>query len=277
MGARTRPPTPAHRLSEHLTLPLHRQLAEELRRLISTGGYPPGSLLPSEHQLATRHGVSRGTVRQALGHLRVEGVISVRRGARPVVLSMPKAQTFTEMVSFSAWAHDSGRVPGGRVIELTRRVPTPEEADRLTVAASEPIWSLFRVRTLDGDPVMVERTIFPNAIGRLVAGMDLESGSIYAQLAAHGALPTSAEHVIAAVAASDDDGALLDVPPGWPLLRQHRRARAADGPVIEWSDDRYRGERVNFELRNNIAVHAFGRRHGPAPARFAAFAQNGFA
>ena len=46
--------------------PLFQQLAEELRNALRAGEYPPGSQLPTEHQLCGRYGVSRVTVRKAL-------------------------------------------------------------------------------------------------------------------------------------------------------------------------------------------------------------------
>ena len=49
--------------------PLFQQLAEELRQAIRTGEYPPGSQLPTEHQLCDRYQVSRVTVRKALEEL----------------------------------------------------------------------------------------------------------------------------------------------------------------------------------------------------------------
>ncbi len=77
--------------------PLHCRLADELRGDIDAGRYPRGSQLPSEHQLAGRHSVARGTVRLALATLRSEGVIAVHRGARPVVLGPTRTQSFAEL------------------------------------------------------------------------------------------------------------------------------------------------------------------------------------
>lgn len=43
----------------------HEEIAEELRRAIDREDYAVGSPLPTEVDLAPRHSVSRGTVRQA--------------------------------------------------------------------------------------------------------------------------------------------------------------------------------------------------------------------
>jgi DNA-binding FadR family transcriptional regulator len=48
---------------------------------IRAGAAPPGSRLPRDHELATRFGVSRPVVRDALDQLRRAGIIDVRRGS----------------------------------------------------------------------------------------------------------------------------------------------------------------------------------------------------
>ena len=60
---------------------LYRQIAEQLRQLMSSGEFTVGSRLPAERDLATQLGVSRPSVREALIALEVEGMIEVRTGS----------------------------------------------------------------------------------------------------------------------------------------------------------------------------------------------------
>jgi len=55
--------------------PLYVQLANVLRALIESGELKPRALLPSESHLQQQYGVSRGTVRTAVGILRDEGLV----------------------------------------------------------------------------------------------------------------------------------------------------------------------------------------------------------
>ncbi|MFD0659232.1 GntR family transcriptional regulator [Thermocatellispora tengchongensis] len=57
-------------------------MARELRRAIYSGDLGPGDQLPTEADLMQTHGVSRNTVRLALGELVNEGLVSrtPRRG-----------------------------------------------------------------------------------------------------------------------------------------------------------------------------------------------------
>jgi len=62
------------------TTPRYLQLAHTLSGAIRGNVYPVGSLLPTEIELAVQYGVSRQTVRQALGQLRQQGLLSSRKG-----------------------------------------------------------------------------------------------------------------------------------------------------------------------------------------------------
>jgi DNA-binding FadR family transcriptional regulator len=65
---------------------LYRQIAGQLRALISQGELAVGSRLPAERDLAKQLGVSRPSVREALIALEVEGWVEVRTGSGVYVL-----------------------------------------------------------------------------------------------------------------------------------------------------------------------------------------------
>lgn len=70
-------------------LPLYHQLAEQLFADIRAGTYVPGSKIPSEHELAERHGIGRPTVRQATEALIQRGVLVRKRGSGTYVRGVP--------------------------------------------------------------------------------------------------------------------------------------------------------------------------------------------
>jgi DNA-binding LacI/PurR family transcriptional regulator/DNA-binding transcriptional regulator YhcF (GntR family) len=61
-------------------VPRYRQIAERIRRAVGAGQYAPGGRLPPEGELARQFGVSRGTLRQALGSLTRAGLLETIRG-----------------------------------------------------------------------------------------------------------------------------------------------------------------------------------------------------
>jgi DNA-binding FadR family transcriptional regulator len=68
---------------------LYRQIADQLRALIDSGEFPPGSRLPAERELAKMLGVSRASVREAMIALEVIGLVDVRVGNGVLVCEPP--------------------------------------------------------------------------------------------------------------------------------------------------------------------------------------------
>jgi GntR family transcriptional repressor for pyruvate dehydrogenase complex len=60
----------------------HEQVYDQLLESMLTGAVPNGQRLPSEPELAATFGVSRSTIRLALGLLQAEGLILTSRGAQ---------------------------------------------------------------------------------------------------------------------------------------------------------------------------------------------------
>ncbi|HIY57369.1 MAG TPA: GntR family transcriptional regulator [Candidatus Tetragenococcus pullicola] len=61
--------------------PKYEQLADNLRKQILSGVYQKNELIPSENKLQEKYGLSRYTVRQAIGVLVEEGLLRKERGA----------------------------------------------------------------------------------------------------------------------------------------------------------------------------------------------------
>lgn len=65
---------------------IYQQIADQLRAMIDSGEFPPGSYLPAERELSQMFGVSRTSVREALIALEVVGLVKVRVGDGVTVL-----------------------------------------------------------------------------------------------------------------------------------------------------------------------------------------------
>ncbi|MEY9931021.1 GntR family transcriptional regulator [Catenulispora sp. GP43] len=240
---------------------LYQDVAAKLRDAIADGSYPPGSRLPSEHEIAERFGASRNTVRRAFAVLREDGLIASHQGSRRTVIAEPRLHSFSELRSFSRWARLIGEQPSGRVVRLERRAATEDEAGHLGLAPGDPIVHLVRVRMLSGRPVMLERTAYADRAGSLLGFVDLEQESVSERLEEYGIFFAHAEHVIDAVNADAELAGLLGVEPGAALLRERRRTTDPDGRPLEWSEDLYRADAVAFTVRNSLAAAPLVRNH----------------
>lgn len=123
--------------------PLYEEIAERLRDLIVLQRLEPGDRLPSERDLATRLGVSRTSVRQALASLRSIGLVDVRHGdgaylMRPADEIVPKLAL--EVLHVEAdhpmvWEAREGIEVHAARLAATRATPTDLAAMRRAIEA----------------------------------------------------------------------------------------------------------------------------------------------
>jgi GntR family transcriptional regulator len=252
---------------------MHERIRDDLRERIISGDLAVGEPVPTEAELRLRWSASRGPVRQALTTLRSEGLIGGGRGKPAVVRRREVQQPYDSLVSFSHWAKMMGMRAGQRTVEMARR-PAPEDlANLLDLDVGEPVVQLIRQRSVADSPVMVERATFTGKWGALLLTHDPDAGSIYEFLIGHGLTVGIARHGIDAVPADSVDSELLGVDLGSSLLREVRVAYTEDGEAFEFSDDRYRPDRITFTIDNSPDGKAlFGRTWfettRPRPERF---------
>lgn len=79
--------------------PLYRAVVDALRQEIMSGARAVGEKLPTEDALCRRFGVSRHTVREALRHLRDEGLVASRQGAGTRVVRRSTSPLYTSSIS----------------------------------------------------------------------------------------------------------------------------------------------------------------------------------
>jgi GntR family transcriptional regulator len=220
------------------------ELADALRR----GIYPEGSRLPGERDLATRLGVSRTTLRQALGRLAAEGQLTraSQRGwfvARRVVGEPPSI-----LQSFSEMARARGLEPSSHILAQEVRPATFEEAERLRIAPSSRVLEVRRVRGMDGVPVCLDTSILVVARAEALVDADLEDCSLYEALADQCDVSVArSSYAVQADAADREAAELLHVDEGSPvLIGLEITYDAADVPVLT-SRTTYRGDAYRFQ------------------------------
>jgi DNA-binding GntR family transcriptional regulator len=78
----------------------YQQVADHLREAILAGQYRPGDALPSQPELARRHGLNQTSINRAIAQLRHEGLVRVERGKGAYVQDIPAVgATFGERVA----------------------------------------------------------------------------------------------------------------------------------------------------------------------------------
>ncbi|WP_135357487.1 GntR family transcriptional regulator [Mycolicibacterium sp. NCC-Tsukiji] len=228
----------------------HEHVASVLRQRITRQEYRIGESLPAESALCAEFDVSRGPVRQALATLKSEGLIRISRGKPATVRSHDVRQTLDTFTPFTQWAERNGRTAGSRTLEISRRRASATAATALGLTTDDFVVDVLRVRLLDGEPAMIERSSFTDAVGSLLFEFDTDSGSITDYLTDRGVKWDAMEHVLDAVAADEVDAENMHIERGSPLLRERRTSRDQFGVAFEYSDDRYRPDVVAFSIVN---------------------------
>ena len=201
---------------------LYRQIAEQIRSLIRSGEFTPGSRLPPERDLARELGVSRPSVREALIALEVEGLVEVRIGSGIYVLAAPGEPRRPASEEPTAGPFELLRAR--YVIESECAALAAKSATREQIVAMDDALDVMSAE-LKGErpPLDADRTFHlciaqGTGNGALVAVVkmlwDERTGPLYQQLEHHYESPeiwTSAiaEHraVVKAIAAHDAAGA----------------------------------------------------------------------
>lgn len=226
--------------------PLYAQLAAGLERAITADALPPGSRLENEISLSERLGLSRPTVRRAIQELVDKGLLVRRRGIGTQVVHGSVARQI-ELTSLYDDLERSGRVPSTRVLDLTPVRATTAVATQLGVEPETEVLRLRRLRLADEVPIAVLENYLPMAFEDVSAAVLGDSG-LYQELRAHGVVLRVARQRIGARRATGDEGRLLDIGRGAPVLTMDRTAYDADGAAVEYGHHCYRPDLYGFEM-----------------------------
>ena len=248
----TEPRVPTHRaegpvragIPEHGRIPRYYAVKAELLELISELGV--GAVLPSERELAERFGVSRVTLRQAVGELVLEGRLRRRQGAGTFV-APPKLLQPLSLVSYTEGMRRQGVAPSRTVITVERLAADDGLAADLRIAPGAEVVHVERVLLADGERVGLESTYLPDERFPTLLDVFDPTASLYACLSERlGVRFAEAEERIETVLATPREALLIGTNPALPMLLLHRVSHDTDGRPIERVRSLYRGDRFSF-------------------------------
>lgn len=239
------PRLPATKITDG-PVPKHAQLRAILEELCDTQ-LRPGDLLPGERVLEETYGVSRITVRRAIGDLVTAGRLRRARGKGTFVAPNALVSRLN-LASFSSEMEAQNVSASSKILSSARAVAPPEVLKFFGGDPATPHTHLRRLRLGDGEPYSIDDAWY-NA--RHVPDL-LENDvyrSVYAILDDDYQVPvTEADQVVTAINADDRTAPLLDVAPGTALLRIVRFSRSRELPV-EWCSSLYRTDRYRLNTR----------------------------
>lgn len=217
--------------------PLYRQVKDLLLQRVVSGHWKPGEILPSETKLAEEFNVSQGTVRKALEEMAAEHLVVRHQGRGTFVTARGAGAQPVHFFSMTTADHKPlGRRSNASVSHEVGPA-TAEEQQSLGIEPGTEVLRVFRVRSVNDEPTMLDEIVlvharFPGFAEHVVKGPRTNAYVIMEEQ--YGVLAVRAEEWLCAVAAGPRQAKLLDVEPGTPLLKISRVCTALDGTPVEY-------------------------------------------
>jgi GntR family transcriptional regulator len=236
--------------------PSHARIASWLLGRVHSGKIHTDDKLPPEEEFAASLGVSRMTLRQALGSLESLGWLERRRGrSGGNFIREPRIEVdLTGLRGFTEQMRRLQVRAGAKVVRATMIESAPlDVVGALELGRDREVFEIVRVRSARRQPLALEETYLP---ARLFPGM-LErrlTGSLYAIMREHYDLaPHHAQEWLEPEICSAEHAALLDVETGSALMLVTRKAMTETGVPVEFARDRYRADRTRISLHTGLA------------------------
>jgi GntR family transcriptional regulator len=226
-----------------------KQVYMVLRDRILSGALAFGVKLPIENELARRYGVSRVTVRRALGELARERLIERRRSIGTRVIYRPAPAPITADISgVLANLADMGRRTGVKLIAFDYVPATGAVAQALGVRPDQLLQRSVRVRAFDLVPFSYLTTHVPEEVAVTFSKQELATRPLLELLERAGVKIGHARQRISAGLATPDVAKALDVRTGSPLIELVRVVSDRSGRAVEHLHALYRPDRYAFEM-----------------------------
>jgi GntR family transcriptional regulator len=166
-------------LDERSSVPLYTQLANLLRGKIVSGQWKEGDVIPSETQLIKEFGVSRGTVRQAVGNLAQQNLLYRRRGIGSIVTGTRVKQSLNEFYDLSTSFGASGMNLTVEVVGAKEQTPPTTVIQNLMLPPGAKVYWVERVLSACGAVLIVEHLFLPVELFPNMLEHDMAETNLY--------------------------------------------------------------------------------------------------
>jgi GntR family transcriptional regulator len=231
-------------------VPLYYQLKETLREEIISGTFKPGNPFPSETLLCEQFEVSRFTVRQAVGDLVREGLLTRQQGKGTFVTAPKIDQDLLGFYSFSREMASKGHSVTGRVLSITKIPPRKRHQHLFSLKEDELVYQVFRLRFVNGEPVILEKIYLPASLCPELEQYDLSSTPQLYKIFhdVYGLELTGVSKALEPSLADQYEASVLGIKPGAAVLLIDRTSHTIGNKVVVLSTWVVRGDRCRHYI-----------------------------
>lgn len=141
--------------------PLYKQIANQIKKQIHSDSLDKDDAIPSEQKLSESFNASRVTIRQAIKLLVDEGILYKVRGSGTYVKQPKIEHDIYRLQGFTEEMESLNHVPSNQVLEFSMQVPKESIRERLNLKRDERVFFIRRLRSGDGEPMILEETYMP--------------------------------------------------------------------------------------------------------------------
>lgn len=245
--------------------PLYQRIFAVLSQRISQRDYAPGSRFATEDELTEEFGVSKATIRRAVGELVARGYLERRQGSGTFVQkATPDGAGDGFVGSIADLITGTPQLPV-RDVRIETRVPFPASVrEALGMSASEG--TVYKTTRLWGEvPFVYAVHYVAPAIEAVVSQADLAKEGLLSLLHRKDVALVGADQTVSAHLADAEVADQLNIELGSAVLFVRRVLYSPDGPVdclYSW----YRGDLYRWNSRLTLDVTEHGLRVTPVDA-----------
>lgn len=232
-------------------LPVYFQIAMDIRRRIDAGEWATGTRIASEPALSSEYGVSRVTIRQAIGELVKDDLLERQRGSGTYVRPQPRPLVHDLSLPhiYAGWLREMGFRNTADVLEAGMLEAAPDEVRReLRLDPGSTVAYLVRRIRLDDEPVAIYRSWFDAELVPGIVSHERITGSMAALLAeSYALMPARSENRIEVVRSTREEAELLNAAVE-PLLVITSTTYLADDRPLEHAQISFLGDRVRVHV-----------------------------
>ncbi len=229
-------------------IPYYYQLKKYIIEEIESGNWKPDEQILPEIKICELFDISRTVVRQTFQELVNEGYL-IKKKAKGTFISEPKINE--NLVQSLMGFYEDMAARGFKVkndILWQKKIPATEKiAKQLNIEVGEDVIVIRRLRRLNDEPIVLDKTHIPYKFCPGLLNEDLSNKSLYGYIEREYNLKIDrGRRYIEAVIASEEEAKLLNVKKGVPLLYIESIGYLKDGTPLEYYNALHRGDRIRL-------------------------------
>ncbi|MCL4385464.1 MAG: GntR family transcriptional regulator [Actinobacteria bacterium] len=250
------------KIDKNSRIPYYFQLKQHIIEEIESGHWKPGQQVIPEIKICELFDISRTVTRQAYQELVNEGYL-VKKKAKGTFVAEPKISE-NLVQSLRGFFEDMtarGYNVKNDVLYQEKIKPTKKIGENLNLKLDEDVIAIYRLRKLNDEPIVLDRTYLPFKLCPDLLKEDLTNKSLYSFIEGKYNLKIDrGRKFIEATIAKDEEAKLLNIKKGSPLLFIESVSYLTGNIPIEYYVALHRADRIKLvtDLKRTQAFNEIG-------------------